>query len=223
MEKNIIPTIGSRAFVCPHCHAFAQQEWSTVFLQESKMNTVSEKLIPNLGKYLLFNDFFVSKCLVCRQPAIWHNKKIIYPECSSVPVAHELMPKDVKMIYEEAGAIYNKSYKAAAALLRLALQILLKNIGGKGKKIDDDIRDLFEKRIIREDTKNACDIVRVLGNNAVHPGQIDLNEQPETVSYLFNLLNFVVEDTIERPTKISALYKTLPEGQREAIKKRDGD
>ena len=82
---------------------------------------------------------------------------------------------------------------------------------------------LFEKRIIREDTKNACDIVRVLGNNAVHLGQIDLNEQPDTVSYLFNLLNFIVEDTIERPAKISALYKTLPEGQREAIKKRDGD
>jgi uncharacterized protein YutE (UPF0331/DUF86 family) len=150
MEKNIIPTIGLRAFVCPHCHVFAQQEWSTVFLQESKMTTAIEQFIPDLGKYMLFNGFFVSKCLVCRQPAIWHNKKIIYPECSSVPVAHELMPQDVIMIYEEAGAIYNKSYKAAAALLRLALQILLKSIGGKGKKIDDDIRDLFEKRIIGE-------------------------------------------------------------------------
>jgi len=38
------------------------------------------------------------------------------------------------------------------------------------------------------------DSLRVIGNNAVHPGEMDLTDDTEAASALFNLLNFVVEE-----------------------------
>jgi hypothetical protein len=61
----------------------------------------------------------------------------------------------------------------------------------------------------------------VVGNNAVHPGEIQLEEQPETVDALFALLNVVVEDRIAQPRQIDELYKALPATALDAIARRD--
>jgi hypothetical protein len=64
------------------------------------------------------------------------------------------------------------------------------------------------------------DIVRVTGNDAVHPGQID-TDSIEVVNKLFELINVIIEYMIELPNKVSGLYSVLPKGKIEGIKKRD--
>ena len=132
------------------------------------------------------------------------------------------MPKNVSSIYNEAKEVSGQSPRAAAALLRLALQVLCKELGGKGKNINDDIA-IFVKNGMPVEVQKALDVVRVVGNNAVHPGEINLNDTPEIASKLFGLLNFIVQDRISRPRELEALYEIIPESQREAIKKRDGN
>ncbi len=66
------------------------------------------------------------------------------------------------------------------------------------------------------------DSLRVVGNNAVHPGAMDLTDDTETASALFNLLNFVVEEMISKPKRRRGVFENLPVSVREAIKKRDG-
>jgi hypothetical protein len=117
-----------------------------------------------------------------------------------------------------AGCLYHA--RGAAALLRLAIQKLCKHLGEKGKNIDNDIGALVEKGLDGRIQK-ALDIVRVIGNNAVHPGQIDLRDDRATAEELFDLVNLIAETMINQPKHIEELYDRLPQGAREAIEKRD--
>ena len=57
----------------------------------------------------------------------------------------------------------------------------------------------------------------------VHPGQIDMRDDRETASKLFNFVNLIVEIMISQPKHIDTLYEEkVSEGKKEAIKKRDG-
>jgi hypothetical protein len=65
------------------------------------------------------------------------------------------------------------------------------------------------------------DTVRVIGNNAVHPGQIDLNDTSEVAASLFRLVNAIVEQMITHPKQVAELYGSLPAAALEAIERRD--
>ena len=94
-------------------------------------------------------------------------------------------------------------------------------LGEEGRNINNDIGALVAKGLPVH-VQQALDVCRVIGNNAVHPGEIDVNDTPEIAHSLFDMLNFIVDDRISRPKHIQALYDKLPEAARKAIAKRDG-
>lgn len=131
------------------------------------------------------------------------------------------MPDDVKADYDEARGIVSKSPRGAAALLRLALQKIMPHLGEKGKTLDDDIASLVKKGL-PSGVQQALDTVRVIGNEAVHPGTIELNDNPQIAQSLFKLVNIIVEKMIAEPKEVAALYDNLPPTKLEGIDKRDG-
>ncbi len=147
---------------------------------------------------------------------------MIHPTFSTAPLAVEDLPEEIKPIYNEAREILGKSPKGAAALLRLALQKLNVHLGEKGENINDDIRALVEKGL-PAGVQKALDIIRISGNNAVHPGEIDLDDTPEIAHRLFTLVNFIVDKMITEPKEIEKLYAEMPDKAKAAIDKRDGD
>jgi hypothetical protein len=169
------------------------------------------------------NDWLAtSVCEHCNQATVWHEKAMIYPNHGTAPIHNADMPHDVANDYLEAAKIANLSPKAAAALLRLAIQKLCAHLGGDGKNINDDIARLV-KSGLSPLVQQSLDIVRVVGNNAVHPGQIDVDD-PEVVNHLFHLLNLITEMMISTPARVKGLYSNLlPQAARDAIAKRDGD
>ena len=66
------------------------------------------------------------------------------------------------------------------------------------------------------------DVVRVIGNNAVHPGQIELRDDRATAEKLFALVNLIAERMISEPRHVEAMFNSLPEGARRLIERRDG-
>jgi hypothetical protein len=130
------------------------------------------------------------------------------------------MPTNVKEDFIEARNIVNASPRAATALLRLALQKLMVHLGESGKNINDDIANLVKKGL-SPTIQKALDAVRVVGNNAVHPGELDLKDDNETAVALFGLVNLIVNARITQPKEVDELYSKIPTGAKEAIEKRD--
>ncbi len=69
--------------------------------------------------------------------------------------------------------------------------------------------------------QQALDVVRVVGNEAVHPGTLDLRDDRDIAMQLFGLVNAIVDQTITHPKTVRELYAKLPDAKRQAIEQRD--
>ncbi len=141
-------------------------------------------------------------------------------ECPLFPSPNTDLREDIKLDFEEARATANISPRGAAALLRLCVQKLCEQLGQAGKNIDTDIANLVTAGLPVE-VQQALDVVRVVGNNAVHPGQLDVKDDRETVEALFGLVNLIADRMITQKKQLAALYEKLPQGAKDAIAKRD--
>lgn len=150
---------------------------------------------------------------------VWYNKVPIWPLTGSAPIPNPEMPDEVKSDYLEARSIAALSPRGAAALLRLALEKLTTCLGAEGKTIDDRIQDLVNKGLDPL-VQQMLDAVRVIGNEQVHPGQIDVRDDPELLQTLFWLVNEIVDEQITKRNRVQAIYGLLPENKRKAIEDR---
>jgi hypothetical protein len=141
---------------------------------------------------------------------------LIYPvKVKSGPEPNVDLPAEIKNDYDEARLILNDSPRGACALLRLCLQKLCKHVGEKGRNINEDIASLASKGLHTKIVK-AMNVLRVTGNESVHPGTMDLKDDKQTAIQLCGLLNLVAQNLISEPKQIDDLYDALP-----ASKKRD--
>ena len=148
--------------------------------------------------------------------------EIIYPIAMTGPEPAMDMPEDIRADYNEARTVAQFSPRAAAALLRLALEKLCENITGEKEK---DINTTIEKLVAQglpTKLQKAFDIVRITGNKSVHPGELNLNDNPDIVEALWKLINIIVEKMITEPKEIDELYEQMPESDRAKVAKRDG-
>ena len=208
------PELAKSAFHCPHCSAYANQLWGVAY---STRNAFSEAVHGPRHKS---ENTFVGWCTHCNNETLWVNKLLVYPVASSAPPANLDLPEEIRLDYEEAASIVDRSPRGAAALLRLCIQKLCKHLGEKGENINEDIKELVHKGL-NPSIQKSLDVVRVVGNKSVHPGTLDLRDNPEVATALFKLVNIITEAMITQPNMISSLYESLPETNKKAIEKRD--
>ena len=209
------PSFKADAFNCPFCKTFAAQHWG------NPNKLVNVKFNNQNISHGADDNFSISCCGSCKKFTIWVDKKLIYPRTVTAPPCSPDLPDDIKPEYDEARLILNDSPRGAAALLRLAIQKLCAHLGETGKNINQDIASLVKKGLPIQIQK-ALDIVRVVGNNAVHPGQIDLKDNVEVTNSLFGLINLIVDVMITQPKHVEDMYESVvPENLRNAIENRD--
>jgi len=212
------PGLGKNAFTCPHCSVRSQQEWSTVRLLLHGNN-------PGGGTFQsrawqMPADYRISACYVCRELAFWNELGLQWPPSMVAPVCAPDCPPDVKVVYEEAREVYSRSPRASAALLRLAIQMICNELVPSEKDLNKSIGKLVDRGLPKK-LQQALDVVRVIGNNAVHPGQINLNDEPAVALNLFSLVNMIIENMITQPKEIEKMFGSLPESTLAQIEKRD--
>ena len=221
MSKYVPPSFQLNAFTCMFCGVLTTCTWVQLL---SPRQT---------GNAFIRTNFYLCKCDHCGAKSLWQNTtpggpdydgpqlgKLIRPSPVLASQAHSEMPDDCKADFEEAREISGASPRGAAALLRLCLQKLCIHLGGQGKNLNDDIGQLVRQGLAPQ-VQQALDVVRVTGNNAVHPGEISLEESPEHVTVMFEMINLIVEELISRPKQIAERFGNLPIGALAAITRRD--
>ncbi len=145
---------------------------------------------------------------------------MIWPIVLKGPPPHQDMPEAVRLDYEEARKIEGTSPRAAAALLRLAIERLCAEFGATGRSINDCIADL-RRRGTPDNVRKTLDLIRVVGNNAVHVGEFQSAEIADIIPDLFALMNWIVEEMISMPRRVNHLIERLPESSRNVIRMRE--
>lgn len=244
--NEFAPQFRESSFRCPHCSAYAQQSWAQ---QLRYTEDLADSLnLDDQEPDTVWGDLARATCLACREDSVWKMVKgsnqsgwesrpteggarlisfwvMIWPRESIAEVPHKAMPDGLRELYEEARAVLPDSPRAAAALLRLLMEKLLQKITGVPGNLNKQIGLLVERGTFDKQLQETADTIRVSGNAAVHPAEIQSQGDTKEVALaMFELVNFLVDDLIARPRKISHMYRTaVPEGAREAIARRDGD
>jgi len=210
MPKYEKPDIDRWQFTCPFCETLAAQHWRKVLVDRRSDGPEEDET----AKWL--------QCSACNQASWWVDGRLVHPRRSAGPPPQEGMPPDVLSLFEEAVSIADLSPRSASALLRTALEVLTtKHLGQEGVSLNDGIGNLVRDGSLDESLQQAMDYLRLTGNGAVHPREVQLDDQAQSVEALFELLNLVVERLVYRPQRIAHLYAQLPESKRQQVEKRD--
>jgi hypothetical protein len=227
--RDATPKYQAPQFTCPSCDAITGQTWQETALVH-----------PNTPGGAL--GVHTAVCQACSGVTIWvggvasfsggatplassvilTDARLVEPPPRSGPPPSRDLPPDALRDYNEARTIVDMSPRGAAALLRLCLQRLLAELGYDGVALDDAIATLVREHRLRAEIQQSMDVLRVVGNNAVHPGELDLRDDKDTTLALFDLINLVVDQLISQPRRVAELYARLPAGARQAIDRRDG-
>lgn len=209
MENNYTqPAFNKENFHCPHCGVLAYQNWFDIYQRNS---------------FSQYEDIRITFCQNCDEKTVWKDGKMIFPKKLTAPLPHEDMPESVKKLYEEARNVAGDSPRAAAALLRVALEKLTEELGETEGTLNTRIGNLNKKGLPQKAIQ-SLDIVRIFANEGgSHAGELDLSgeDNADIVSGLFKLVNFIIEKTITDDMQIEDIYQKIPKDKKEGIANRD--
>ena len=199
--------------LCGYCNIRTQKLLKTLYFN-------CEHEDPPLHDTYMEHNISIHKCTNCLQETIYLGDKKIFPlAADDVEPPNADLPDNIKADYIEAAQIIEISPRGAGALLRLCVEKLCNHLIGKPTKIDSAI-EILSQQGLPVMIQESLDIVRVIGNSAVHAGTLDVDDDIDTVKALFGLVNQVANLMITQPKNTKAFYKTLPEHKRVGIENR---
>lgn len=217
--RYVAPAHQTSPFTCPHCETLSPQSWDSL-------------KVTNLH----VGYFTVGRCETCGRPTLWEQvvrsnggaappsvtQHMRYPPRSQAPSPNDDLPDEIKADYVEAATILAASPRGAAALLRLCVQKMCVHLGEPGKNINNDIGALVAKGKLYSTAQRAMDTVRIAGNNAAHPGELQLEDDSALVLRLFTFVNLLAQQGLTDPRVVDETFGQMPEGARNAVARRDG-
>lgn len=174
------------------------------------------------------SEFSECRCYACNGLTLWHLdgnavERALWPPAMMGPAPNPDMPPDVRAIYDEARSVASFSPRSAAALLRTGTEVLLRQITGDANStLNDLIGGLVRQGRLDAQTQKAADLLRLSGNDAVHPSEIQMSgDEQSTGASLFVLINLLIERLMTFPRQLESMFDALPERKRDQIAKRN--
>lgn len=220
LKKLESPQYKKSAFTCPNCSTFSRHDWTSTLVNETYGQFTGYLVMD--GEKQTVSDLCLCKCEQCGYISFWYKEKLIWPLNTGVEIPLEEMPEDIKELYKEASYIVELSPRGSCAILRLALQKLCNRLANQDekKKIDGAIKKLVEEGL-PSTLQKAMDTVRIVGDEAVHPGEINIDDNKELAIAMFRLMNIIIEKMIVEPKEIDNLYNLMPDNKLQGIENRD--
>ena len=246
-NESRMPARDKDAFACPRCGVWAHQEWLVLQrpLEDERGNEYSERAadgVKMLAEPFTINDTWgnpsvvrfeevgvwaMSKCGRCKEYSTWRDDRLIFPNVSIAPEAHEDMPTDAKALYQEAGEVIGISRRAGAALARATLERLLRTLDPDAGKVDlaSRIDRILPK--VSSSLGEMLTVIRHTGNKALHvedePDDVTVlvldPEEEEIAELVFATINNLVDELITRPARARALFEKVPARVRDRVGK----
>lgn len=207
-----IPNI-NRPMVFPKSSNDGVNITSWVYCPNKKCNQLIITIKTGIMKPSSARDFKIENV-----EQINNDEQIIYPpKPQTAPMPTEDMPEEIRTDYMEARAVVDASPRSAIALLRLCTENLVNYLEVKGKNLNEKI-DNLGKRGYSKDTIIALDLLREIGNSAIH--KLDENTTThENALRLFKAFNMVVNELVERK-EVKELLDGMPDKVKQRIENR---
>ena len=180
--------------------------------------------------------FYAALCVASGCVTIWlrirhiegtttsFEEKMVYPPASHGARPSVDMPASAQRLYEEAGNVLPGSPRAAAALLRMCTEDIIKSLTPKhdGRGRLDEKAPLYKHvEFLQkndalwpgEEIDTALEILRLIGNEAVHsPRMIQRDGDSERIAKsLFMLVDMITQSLITRRRETSELKQLITE------------
>ena len=231
----IAPKFRGKRFTCPTCGTLSQMSWFEL-LDPDQNYDVFEQFDDDTHDLLRNRWFYGVLCIASGCFGLWlqvrhvegtttsFTDKMVYPPATHGAAPSPDIPESAKELYLEAGNVLSGSARAAAALLRMCTEDIIKHLTTKQDK-QKTLRErasLYHRiEFLREHDKlwpgeeidDALDVLRVIGNDAVHspePREIRGDDDSQQVAEsLFMLVDMITEQLITRRRKARSLKQLI--------------
>lgn len=114
----------------------------------------------------------------------------LYPECN---VNYLGVPKEIKSAFEAALKVKNIDISICLLSLRRVLEAICKDQGAEGRNLDTMIKNMLDKGLLPNIMDDACWIIRQLGNDAAHAGEIRVYQSDvnQTIEFLKTIIHYL--------------------------------
>lgn len=92
-------------------------------------------------------------------------------------------------------------------MARSTLQLALREHGAKGARLVDQVQDLGSKGLLAPAVREWANEVRLLGNDAAHPGPGQDPPEPHDVQQCVDFLDFLLYCLYDLPTEVAEYRK----------------
>ncbi len=147
------------------------------------------------------NLFYFENCEICQETSIYNaiTGEKIHPNTTSIKKPNSDMPQNIKDLYVEASSVFEMSPRSSLAIIRLALDLLCIELGADKKdSLYNKVEWLHNENVIDSELKDLAHGVRGLGNDAVHPRNIDEEINKDDAMLVFELINIIVDEKITK-------------------------
>lgn len=193
-----------------HNHTFGGPTYNTFGFQDGY------DLIENFTWLLL-------KCPVCNmvsltrkydnEDLITDEVQVLYPRTKGNLVG---LPAHIKEAYESALKIEKISISMCLLAMRKTLEAICRDKNAKGNSLDEMVQDLIVEKILPESLKDACWIIRYLGNEAAHDNFVSI--QQRDIEIVIGFMESIINYIYSQPKIINNLKNEILD--RKTMKKR---
>jgi hypothetical protein len=161
----------------------------------------------------------ISYCFNCNEMCLWVCDQLIWPRRAGDPEPKLHASPDIQRNDEDGSQTLEASPRGAAALLRLVIEKVCKELGESGESPKDDLASFVQEDVDAR-VQKVLEAMRIIESNAVRPAEIGVGDNRATAETLSGLVNLICEKMTIEPRHLQAMYTKLREGAQNAMERR---
>lgn len=145
---------------------------------------------------------------------IVYEDKVLYPECH---FSYEGVPEEVNSAFEAALRVRNIDTAICLLSLRRVLEAICIDRGATGNTLNQMINDMLNRGVLPQIMKDACWIIRQLGNSAAHAdGTVFMTSEVEqTIEFVRTIIQYLYT----LPVQMKKLKSHIDQERKENVPK----